>query len=367
MLGDSVVWGEYVLPDGTLSHFLNQRSGRARPVHQLRRQRPVPAGAGRAGRRLRPGAAPPESDRALQRALDDQPEGRPEHDEGRAVQPFPAGAAVLRRAFPATGPTPTSGSAPSSSATSASRLGRASAERLLRPEEHPEWTLDDDGSDPPHYPNAWKNPLAQITLTVPAAPPNDPQRGPASPRHKPWTEAPGHDSIGWSSTPRSSGAPSSASLATLRQRGNDVLVLLGPFNEHMWPRRTAPPTGQLRDGIAAWLTAKPDRHASSPRPLPSALYADASHPLTAGYELLAQRICHSEHLPKWCTETVTPKRSVRGSAAAARPVGWDWHGWGAAVKQVEELNDHFQKKERPHCMTPPVNTLGNPIATQPQR
>ena len=27
MLGDSVVWGEYVLPDGTLSHFLNQEAG----------------------------------------------------------------------------------------------------------------------------------------------------------------------------------------------------------------------------------------------------------------------------------------------------------------------------------------------------
>ena len=25
VLGDSVVWGEYVLPDGTLSHFLNQK------------------------------------------------------------------------------------------------------------------------------------------------------------------------------------------------------------------------------------------------------------------------------------------------------------------------------------------------------
>src|SRR5256886_8457334 len=27
VLGDSVVWGEYVLPDGTLSHFLNEQSG----------------------------------------------------------------------------------------------------------------------------------------------------------------------------------------------------------------------------------------------------------------------------------------------------------------------------------------------------
>ena len=27
LIGDSVVWGEYVLPDGTLSHFLNQEAG----------------------------------------------------------------------------------------------------------------------------------------------------------------------------------------------------------------------------------------------------------------------------------------------------------------------------------------------------
>jgi hypothetical protein len=32
------------------------------------------------------------------------------------------------------------------------------------------WTLQDDGSDPPRYPNSYKNPLAQITLTVPSAP-----------------------------------------------------------------------------------------------------------------------------------------------------------------------------------------------------
>jgi hypothetical protein len=27
LLGDSVVWGEYVLPNGTLSHFLNEKAG----------------------------------------------------------------------------------------------------------------------------------------------------------------------------------------------------------------------------------------------------------------------------------------------------------------------------------------------------
>ena len=36
ILGDSVVWGEYVRADGTLSHFLNRETGR-RTFRQLRR------------------------------------------------------------------------------------------------------------------------------------------------------------------------------------------------------------------------------------------------------------------------------------------------------------------------------------------
>jgi hypothetical protein len=35
--------------------------------------------------------------------------------------------------------------------------------------------------------------------------------------------------------------------------------------------------------------------------LPTELYADASHPLTAGYELLAKRIYSDEHFHKWLT------------------------------------------------------------------
>ena len=49
--------------------------------------------------------------------------------------------------------------------------------------------------------------------------------------------------------------------------------------------RALPP---IRDGIVAWLAGEKIPH-SAPEPLPSLLYADASHPLTAGYELLARR------------------------------------------------------------------------------
>jgi len=55
---------------------------------------------------------------------------------------------------------------------------------------------------------------------------------------------------------------------------------------------------KLRDGIAAWLTQEHLPHVV-PETLPSALYADASHPLAAGYELLAKSICEDESFRNW--------------------------------------------------------------------
>jgi len=162
------------------------------------------------------------------------------------------------------------------------------------------WTLEDDGGEPPHYPHACKNPLAQITLKVPPAPQDDPQRGPKSPRHKPWSDngqgkaqfdwVELHSSLQWQAFQRM--------IATLRDRGNDVLVVLGPFNEHIMAEENRPVYRKLRDGVAGWLT---QHHIPClvPETLPSALYADASHPLTQGYELLAKRLCQSQTFQEW--------------------------------------------------------------------
>ena len=46
---------------------------------------------------------------------------------------------------------------------------------------------------------------------------------------------------------------------------------------------------ELRAGVAAWLSKKHIGHVV-PEPLPSLLYADASHPLTEGYDQLAKQI-----------------------------------------------------------------------------
>src|SRR6185369_14880724 len=52
----------------------------------------------------------------------------------------------------------------------------------------PDWTLEAGSDDSPGRPNSYKNPFAQLRLEVPTAPATDPERGPASARHKPWSE-----------------------------------------------------------------------------------------------------------------------------------------------------------------------------------
>jgi len=162
------------------------------------------------------------------------------------------------------------------------------------------WTLEDDGGEPPRYPNAGKNPLAQITLAVPSAPAEDPQRGPKSPRHKPWSEnADGTIRFDWVEVEESlQWRAFQRLLGILQERGNDVLVVVGPFNEHLLAEDNRPAYRRVREEIAAWLSQHQIPQVL-PEPLPSALYADASHPLTEGYELLARRIQADAKFRHW--------------------------------------------------------------------
>ena len=75
LLGDSVVWGEYVLSDGTLSHFLNQAAGvRGRFINGgLNGLFPL-AQEGLVSL-LQQGAAPAKNHPPLQPALDEQSQG----------------------------------------------------------------------------------------------------------------------------------------------------------------------------------------------------------------------------------------------------------------------------------------------------
>ncbi|HZE95750.1 MAG TPA: hypothetical protein VE981_01870 [Planctomycetota bacterium] len=82
-------------------------------------------------------------------------------------------------------------------------------------------------------------------------------------------------------------------LSLLERRGNRVLVVLGPMNEHMMdiPTRTA--YGKLKAALLADL-AKDGVRVFAPSLLDSAHYADICHPLGPGYDSLARELLLKE-------------------------------------------------------------------------
>ena len=87
-------------------------------------------------------------------------------------------------------------------------------------------------------------------------------------------------------------------MKLLQSRGNDVLVIVGPFNEHIMSAENRPAFRRLRDGACEWLAQNQIAHVI-PEALPSALCADASHPLTEGYRMLAERLARDTAFQKW--------------------------------------------------------------------
>jgi hypothetical protein len=139
-----------------------------------------------------------------------------------------------------------------------------------------------------------------LALEVPGELENDPQRGLQSPRHRPWTASGGQPThFEWVALDTSmQWAAFQRLVRLLRQRGNDVLVIVGPFNEHMIAPAQRPAFHGLRDGIAAWLASE-GVPSIVPPILASLLYADASHPLTEGYAELARQISHDQTFRSW--------------------------------------------------------------------
>lgn len=311
LLGDSVVWGEYVLSDGAWSHFLNQEAGATNRFVNAGMNGLFPLALEGLIRNY---------GQALHRQkvllhcnllwmtspkVDLSAEKEEPFNHSRLVPQF----------FPRI---------PSYRADANERLN-AIVERnvtFLGWVNHVQdasfgqksilkWTLEEDGAEPPHFPNAYRNPLAQITLSVPSAPHADPERGPASPRHKPWSEqGVGTTRFEWVALDSSLQWRAFQRLVTLlRKRDNDVLVVLGPFNEHIMAGENRPAYQKLHDGIATWL-AQNRIPTVLPEALPSPLYADASHPLTQGYELLAKTMFSDVTFQQW----LNMPRSPRGSA-----------------------------------------------------
>lgn len=118
---------------------------------------------------------------------------------------------------------------------------------------------------------------------------------------RPWTEkgiqpqdfdwVSHEDSLQWAAMQRS--------IIWLRERRNQVFVVVGPFNVHLLTDSGRSSLDGLRKQFAAWL----EREAVPfylAEPLPSPQYADASHPLAVGYETMARRLWKHRPFRKWC-------------------------------------------------------------------
>jgi hypothetical protein len=300
VLGDSVVWGEYVLPDGTWSHFLSREAGATNLFVNAGVNGLFPLALEGL---VRCYARPLRHRKVLLHCnvlwmtspkADLSADKEEQFNHASLVPQFSPRILCYR-------------------ADATERLN-AIVERnvpFIEWVSHlqnthfgqksiPKWTLAEDGGDPPHYPNAYRNPFSQITLTVPAEPHNDPDRGPQSPRHKAWSTNPiGTTQFEWVALDKSlQWHAFQRVIEILRERGNHVLVVLGPFNEHMLAEENRSAYRRIHDDVAAWLSTGQIPHVV-PEALPSALYADASHPLTEGYQLLAERLYNDTTFQKW--------------------------------------------------------------------
>ena len=300
LLGDSVVWGEYVLPGGTLSHFLNQQSGQTNRFINGGVNGLFPLAmeglVQHYGQSLRHRKVivhcnllwmtSPKADLSIKKEEPFNhsrlvPQFRPRIPCYKADASERLGVVVERNV---------------SFISWVNHLQDAyfGQKSILK------WTLADDGGSPPRYPNVWRNPLSQITFAVPSAPEDDPQRGPRSARHKPWsTNAVGTTRFDWVALESSlQWQAFQRVIELLQKRDNEIFVVLGPFNEHMMADENRPAYRELRDGVSVWLSKKHIAHVL-PEPLPSSLYADASHPMTEGYEQLAKQIFLDASFQQW--------------------------------------------------------------------
>ena len=287
VVGDSVVWGHYVPSGATLSHYLNEQAGSERfanlgvdGIHPAAMAGLVEYyGDGLAGRRVLLHCnllwtASPRHDLQTRKAVSfNHPDLVPQFTPAIPCYGEPVAhrlsVAIRRRlTFKAW-----------ASHLRLAQFGGADV---------PAWSLD----------HPYECPVRAISLTVPSG------RKAASPRSaaRPWfqkgiaTYAPPwvelETSVQWASLKRT---------VEMLRRSNEVFVLVGPFNEHMLADDSAKVYRRRKDAVAAWLTAAGVPHYVAPR-LPSELYADASHPLAAGYRLLAERLSEQESFARFLRE-----------------------------------------------------------------
>lgn len=282
LLGDSVVWGEYVIPPETLSHYLNEIDSRHRYANLgLDGAFPLALegliahyGGSIAGKYVIVQCNPLWMSSPRRDLQDDSAES---FNHPRLVPQF----------------TP---KIPRYKEEISHRLGVLVEQRVpfnkwtnhlqqayYDQTDIPSWTLK----------HPYENPLAPLSRGLP---PSDDTRWQEP---IPWTKRGIKDvDYEWLDLDKSLqwGAFQHV-IEILQSRGNRIFVLVGPFNEHLLTPASRARYQEVKATITTWLKAKQIPHIA-PAPLPSELYGDASHPLAAGYTLLARQLKDAKALDR---------------------------------------------------------------------
>jgi hypothetical protein len=277
LLGDSVVWGQYVTREQTLSHYLNEQVGQQRFANLgLNGAFPV----------------------ALTGLIEHYAQGirgrnvivqcnplwlsSPRHDLQTVENVLPNHLRLLPQFIPNIPAYPFSGE------NISKRIGVVVEQRVpfsawtghlqqayFDQTDIPSWTME----------HPYENPLKRIEQGLPPSD-NALREEPISwfargitKQEFDWVDL--DTSIQWRFFRRA--------VEILRQRDNQVFVLLGPFNEHMLTVDGLSRYQKVKAGMEAWLRENGIANLA-PQPLPSPEYADASHPLSTGYAALAREL-----------------------------------------------------------------------------
>jgi hypothetical protein len=281
LLGDSVIWGEYVTRQQTLSHYLNELAGEERYANLgLDGAHPLALGGlvryyarSVSGKKVVLHCNPLWLTSSRRDLSDDK---ATDFNHPRLVPQFvprlpsyqeevsPRLGVVVEQHLPFSGWT--------------NHLQQAYYDRTAIPD----WTLE----------HPYDNPVRPLTHGLP--PVEDSLRHLPEPWYRsgitkqdfPWVDM--ETSLQWHAFQRV--------VDVLRRRENRVFVLVGPFNEHLLTPESRQRYQAVKTTMAAWLEAQQVPHLVPP-PLPSEQYGDASHPLAEGYAALARQLREVSSFP----------------------------------------------------------------------
>lgn len=87
-------------------------------------------------------------------------------------------------------------------------------------------------------------------------------------------------------------------IKLLQSRKNKVFVIIGPFNPYILTDESLNRYKAMKKDMENWLKNEGISYVS-PSDLPNEFYADASHPLKVGYEMIAKELIGTESFKNW--------------------------------------------------------------------